>query len=82
MKTKTKWVVCSLLAPKKAPSYLPIETLNCFTQKKKCCVGRIIINDQFFCHEQNTFRAFNPIQAEETYSMVTASRFWLSLHFL
>ncbi|KAI5650274.1 hypothetical protein M9H77_36279 [Catharanthus roseus] len=24
----------------------------------------------------NTFRAFNPTQAEETYSMVTASRFW------
>jgi len=26
----------------------------------------------------NTFRAFNPTQAEETYSMVTASRFWSS----
>ncbi|TYH31138.1 hypothetical protein ES288_A01G149500v1 [Gossypium darwinii] len=24
----------------------------------------------------NTFRAFNPTQAEETYSMVTANRFW------
>ncbi|KAF1879738.1 hypothetical protein Lal_00039751 [Lupinus albus] len=24
----------------------------------------------------NTFCAFNPIQAEETYSMVTANRFW------
>nr|GEU63636.1 photosystem II CP43 protein, chloroplastic [Tanacetum cinerariifolium] len=27
----------------------------------------------------NTFRAFNPTQAEETYSMVTANRFWKSL---
>ena len=25
---------------------------------------------------ENTFRAFNPTQAEETYSMVTANRFW------
>ncbi|OMP13851.1 Photosynthetic reaction centre, L/M [Corchorus olitorius] len=25
----------------------------------------------------NTFRAFNPTQAEETYSMVTANRFWV-----
>jgi photosystem II P680 reaction center D2 protein len=24
----------------------------------------------------NTFRAFNPTQAEETYSFVTANRFW------
>jgi hypothetical protein len=24
----------------------------------------------------NTFRALNPTQAEETYSMVTANRFW------
>ncbi|CAI0626154.1 unnamed protein product [Linum tenue] len=24
----------------------------------------------------NTFHAFNPTQAEETYSMVTANRFW------
>jgi hypothetical protein len=24
----------------------------------------------------NTFRAFNPLQSEETYSMVTANRFW------
>ncbi|CAK9250136.1 unnamed protein product, partial [Sphagnum jensenii] len=24
----------------------------------------------------NTFRAFNPTQSEETYSMVTANRFW------
>uniref|UniRef100_F6I5Q8 Photosystem II D2 protein n=1 Tax=Vitis vinifera TaxID=29760 RepID=F6I5Q8_VITVI len=24
----------------------------------------------------NTFRAFNPTQVEETYSMVTANRFW------
>ncbi|KAK8299589.1 hypothetical protein V6Z12_D05G332900, partial [Gossypium hirsutum] len=24
----------------------------------------------------NTFRAFNPTQAEETYSMVTVNRFW------
>ena len=24
----------------------------------------------------NTFRAFNPTQAEKTYSMVTANRFW------
>ena len=27
-------------------------------------------------HGANTFRAFNPTQAEETYSMVTANRFW------
>ncbi|RZC68913.1 hypothetical protein C5167_032126 [Papaver somniferum] len=26
--------------------------------------------------DANTFRAFNPTQAEETYSMVTANRFW------
>jgi photosystem II P680 reaction center D2 protein len=25
---------------------------------------------------ENTFRAFNPTQAEETYSMVTTNRFW------
>jgi photosystem II P680 reaction center D2 protein len=24
----------------------------------------------------NTFRAFNPTEVEETYSMVTANRFW------
>jgi photosystem II P680 reaction center D2 protein len=24
----------------------------------------------------NTFRAFTPTQSEETYSMVTANRFW------
>ncbi|KAL7176213.1 hypothetical protein ACSBR2_029714 [Camellia fascicularis] len=24
----------------------------------------------------NTFRAFNPTQVEETYSMITANRFW------
>ena len=27
----------------------------------------------------NTFRAFNPTQAEETYSMVTANRLWISV---
>ncbi|EEF45092.1 conserved hypothetical protein [Ricinus communis] len=28
----------------------------------------------------NTFRAFNPTQAKETYSMVTANRFWSQIH--
>lgn len=27
-------------------------------------------------NSSNTFRSFNPLQADETYSMLTANRFW------
>jgi len=33
-------------------------------------------NTLFEDGDASTFRAFNPTQAEETYSMVTANRFW------
>jgi len=36
-------------------------------QSKTRCLKTVMLN---------TFRAFNPTQAEETYSMVTANRFW------
>ncbi|EAM47668.1 Photosynthetic reaction centre protein, partial [Crocosphaera watsonii WH 8501] len=39
--------------------------------------GATVENTLFEDGEQaNTFRAFEPTQAEETYSMVTANRFW------
>jgi photosystem II P680 reaction center D2 protein len=38
--------------------------------------GATVENTLFEDDGANTFRAFNPTQAEETYSMVTANRFW------
>jgi len=45
---------------------------------ERCCVihGATVENTLFEDGDaSNTFRAFNPTQAEETYSMVTANRF-------
>ncbi|KAH0773506.1 hypothetical protein KY290_010643 [Solanum tuberosum] len=43
-----------------------------------CAIHGVTIENTLFedGNGANTFRAFNPTQAEETYSMVTANRFW------
>ncbi|XBH84897.1 hypothetical protein VPH35_072957 [Triticum aestivum] len=43
-----------------------------------CAIHGVTVENTLFEDSDgaNTFRAFNPTQAEETYSMVTANRFW------
>lgn len=43
-----------------------------------CAIHRATVENTLFEDRDraNTFRAFNPTQAEETYSIVTANRFW------
>ncbi|KAK6793697.1 hypothetical protein RDI58_007150 [Solanum bulbocastanum] len=43
-----------------------------------CAIHDATVENTLFedCDGANTFRAFNPTQAKETYSMVTANHFW------
>ena len=41
--------------------------------------GATVENTLFEDGDANTFRAFNPTQAEDIYLMVTANRFWFQI---
>ncbi|EMS45544.1 Photosystem II D2 protein [Triticum urartu] len=64
--------------------YVFLNTLRIFpfvflleSERRSAIHGATVENTLFEDGDgANTFRAFNPTQAEETYSMVTANRFW------